>query len=81
MGLLEASASMIITIISSAGAAVTSMPAPDMLECRKNMVAYVDEMPDMTIMRKTENTVVAEGEVSGRTQRFIVKCQPRRKVQ
>ena len=45
------------------------------------MVAYVDEMPDMSVMRKTENTIVAEGMPVYAKMRVIVKCQTRNKPQ
>lgn len=72
-----AAASMIITIFGPNVPAVTSVPVATMQECRKNMIAYVDEMPDMNVMRKTENTIVAEGHPVSTEVRIVVKCQSR----
>jgi len=72
---------MIITTMSSVGTAQTSMPVSDMQQCRKNMVSYVEEMPDLAIRRKTSDAVIGEGTFNGRDITFYVKCQPRNKDQ
>lgn len=72
---LLAKATMIITAYSVTGVTVDSMPVADMQQCRKNMVAYVEEMPDAQLWRKTSDAVSAlRNNVT-----YYVKCQPRNK--
>lgn len=72
-----AAATMLITAFGTQVPALTSMPVSTMQECRKNMVSYVDELPDAKVMRKTENTITAEVSPAGVTFRIVVKCQTR----
>lgn len=70
---MAASASMIITLISAMGStSVTSVPVDDLSDCRKEMVAYVEDMPDAAIQRKGTNFVSAYVDST----RVYVKCQP-----
>lgn len=77
MDLATAAATMLITIFGADSNAVTSAPVATMQECRKNMVAYIDEMPDVSVMRKSENMIVGQGKPVYNTVRIIVKCQSR----
>ena len=77
MDLATAAATMIITVFGNAAPAVTSMPVTTMQECRKNMVAYVEELADFEVVRKSQDAITVQGTPISGTIRVIAKCQTR----
>lgn len=77
MDLASAAATMIITLLGNAAPAVTSMPVTSMQECRKNMVSYVEELPGLEVLRKSQDAITAQGTPISGTVRVTVKCQTR----
>lgn len=71
-------ASMLVTATGGpSGVALTSTPVVDMSTCRKNMVSYIDDFPDMSVFRKGEDFIVGKVSGTGGIITFYVKCQIR----